>query len=84
MEFLWLQEERGQLQQTLMESQTQTMKFCNEVEKLRCETIQLRQQLNETQHRAMREKEILMHHLETIEADMLEREITFEQLQKEK
>ncbi|KAG1691854.1 Golgin subfamily A member 3 [Nymphon striatum] len=79
-----VQEERSQIQQNLMTTQAHVTTLSNDIEKLRCETIQLKQQLLETQQRAVREKEVLMHHLESIEADMLERERTFEGLQKDR
>lgn len=50
------------------------------VEKLRFENEQVRQQLLESQQRAMQDKEALARHLETIEADIMEREAAFEQV----
>lgn len=54
------------------------------IEKLKADNARIKQQLTETQQRAIHEKEMLARHLEAIEADMMEREATFVQIQRER
>ena len=54
------------------------------VERLRTDGVRSKQQLAATQRTMLQEKELLARHLEAIEADMLERDAAFTQLQREK
>ena len=54
------------------------------VARLRTESERLRRQLSEVQQRALRDKETLARHLETIQGDMLEREAAFMEVQRER
>lgn len=54
------------------------------VERLKLESARLRQQLRESQERALRDKEQLARHLETIQQDMMEREAAFQEIQRER
>ncbi|XP_038055548.1 golgin subfamily A member 3-like [Patiria miniata] len=78
------QETRNKLQKELTETQIQTKKQGAAVETLKAEKAQLQHQLSETQQQALKEKELIAKHLETIEADFLAREAAFQDLQKEK
>ncbi|XP_033627641.1 golgin subfamily A member 3-like isoform X1 [Asterias rubens] len=78
------QESRSKLQKELTETQTQAKKQGAAVETLKADKAQLQHQLSETQQQALKEKELIAKHLETIEADFLAREAAFEDLQKEK
>ncbi|XP_069701838.1 golgin subfamily A member 3-like isoform X2 [Periplaneta americana] len=62
------------VQQEFMASQTEVVSQSHQIDKLKGEIANLRQLVNETQHRAVREKETLMRKLKAIQADMLERE----------
>jgi hypothetical protein len=54
------------------------------VERLKMESTRLRQQLRDSQERALRDKEQLARHLETIQQDMMEREQAFQEIQRER
>jgi len=54
------------------------------VERLKLESGRLRQQLRESQERALRDKEQLARHLEAIQQDMMEREAAFQEIQRER
>ncbi|XP_022096311.1 golgin subfamily A member 3-like [Acanthaster planci] len=78
------QEMRGKLQKDLTETQNEAKKHGAAVETLKAEKAQLMHQLSETRQQALKEKELIAQHLETIEADFLAREAAFQDLQKEK
>lgn len=78
------QESRNKLHQELIALQSAHVSTSNSLEKIVTEKNQLRQELIQTQQRAVAEKEVLMKHLETIEADMKERESMFDDIQKDK
>ncbi|XP_074642188.1 uncharacterized protein LOC141899658 [Tubulanus polymorphus] len=77
------QELRNELQKELSNVQTVTMQQNGFIEKLKSDNSVMKNQLAETQQRALHEKELLVRHLETIETDMLEREASFRQIQNE-
>lgn len=54
------------------------------VERLKTESARLRQQLVETQQRAIKDKALLARHLEGIQSDMMEREAAFLEIQRER
>ncbi|XP_067935057.1 golgin subfamily A member 3-like [Watersipora subatra] len=78
------QELRSSLQTELTKLQNLVSIQADALERVKVESAQLRHQLSDTQHKALAEKQLLIRHLEAIEADMLEREAGFEQLEKEK
>ncbi|XP_014678619.1 PREDICTED: golgin subfamily A member 3-like, partial [Priapulus caudatus] len=78
------QEVRSKIQKELAQLQTSAVVQGSLVEKLRSENAQVRQQLLESQQRAMQDKESLARNLETIQADIMEREAAFEQVEREK
>ncbi|XP_035218356.1 putative leucine-rich repeat-containing protein DDB_G0290503 isoform X2 [Stegodyphus dumicola] len=78
------QENRNKLHQDLISAQSEQAVSSNNLEKIIAEKNQLRQELIHTQQRAVAEKEVLMKRLETIEADMKERESLFDEIQKDK
>ncbi|GFS58879.1 hypothetical protein TNIN_387911 [Trichonephila inaurata madagascariensis] len=87
----WFQEQlhsaqdgRNKLHQQLISTQSNQSIVSNSLEKIIAEKNQLKQELMHTQQRAVAEKEILMKQLETIEADMKERESLFDDIQKDK
>lgn len=87
----WYQEQlstahevRAKLQRQLTQLQAQTVSQGMIVERLKMESARLRQQLRESQERALREKEQLARHLETIQNDMMEREAAFQEIQRER
>ncbi|XP_033115981.1 golgin subfamily A member 3-like [Anneissia japonica] len=87
----WLQEQlkfaqeaRNKLQANFAEAQNQVVLQGASMETLKTENARIRQQLSETQQKALNEKEQIAKHLETIEADMLAREAAFMDLQREK
>ncbi|GFU69701.1 golgin subfamily A member 3 [Trichonephila clavipes] len=87
----WFQEQlhsaqdgRNKLHQQLISTQSNQSLVSNNLEKIIAEKNQLKQELMHTQQRAVAEKEILMKQLETIEADMKERESLFDDIQKDK
>ncbi|KAJ8312435.1 hypothetical protein KUTeg_009808 [Tegillarca granosa] len=78
------QEARSKLQHELTVVQAQAAAQGGVVERLKTQNTQLQQQLKETQHKAIREKEMLAKHLETIQIDMLDREAAFQEIQRER
>ncbi|KAK7088015.1 golgin subfamily A member 3-like [Littorina saxatilis] len=87
----WYQEQlstahqvRAKLQQQLTQIQAQTVSQGSIVERLKLESGRLRQQLRESQERALRDKEQLARHLEAIQQDMMEREAAFQEIQRER
>ncbi|GFS55701.1 golgin subfamily A member 3 [Nephila pilipes] len=78
------QESRNKLHQQLISIQSSQSILSNNLEKIMAERNQLKQELMHTQQRAVAEKEVLMKQLETIEADMKERESLFDDIQKDK
>ncbi|XP_076452821.1 uncharacterized protein LOC143288332 [Babylonia areolata] len=87
----WYQEQlstahevRAKLQSQLTQLQAQTVSQGSIVERLKLESGRLRQQLRESQERALREKEQLARHLEAIQHDMMEREAAFQEIQRER
>ncbi|KAF6021807.1 GOLGA3 [Bugula neritina] len=78
------QELRNNLQTELTKLQNLVSTQADTLERVKVENSQLKHQLGDTQHKALAEKELLIRHLEAIEADMLEREAGFEQMEKEK
>ncbi|CAL1274552.1 unnamed protein product [Larinioides sclopetarius] len=78
------QESRNKLHQQLISVQSNESFLSNNLEKVLAERNQLKQELILTQQRAVAEKEVLMKQLETIEADMKERESLFDDIQKDK
>jgi chromosome segregation ATPase len=64
------------VQQELITSQENIMSQSHQIERMKGEIVNLRQVVEKTQHKAVREKEALMRKLEVIQADMLEREAT--------
>ena len=78
------QETRSSLQSELTRLQNLVSSQADALERVKVENTQLRHQLADTQHRALADKQLLMRHLEAIEADMLEREAGFEELEQEK
>ncbi|KAI8749280.1 golgin subfamily A member 3 [Biomphalaria glabrata] len=87
----WYQEQlqlahdvRSKLQRELTILQGQTVSHGTIVERLKSESARLRQQLAETQQRALKDKELLARHLEAIQSDMTEREAAFLEIQRER
>ncbi|XP_055940681.1 golgin subfamily A member 3-like [Argiope bruennichi] len=78
------QDSRNKLHQQLISVQSNESLLSNNLEKILAERNQLKQELILTQQRAVAEKEVLMKQLETIEADMKERESLFDDIQKDK
>lgn len=78
------QEGRNKLHQQLISTQSNQSILSNNLEKIISEKNQLKQELMHTQQKAVAEKEVLMKQLETIEADMKERESLFDDIQKDK
>ena len=77
-------EVRSQLQRELTMLQAQTVSQTTIVERLKMENGRLRQQLNESQQKALKQKEVLAKHLEAIESDMMEREASYLEIQRER
>ncbi|GFN84801.1 golgin subfamily a member 3 [Plakobranchus ocellatus] len=87
----WYQEQlqaahdvRAKLQRELTLLQGQGISHGAVVERLKTESARLRQQLAESQQRALRDKEMLAKHLERIQGDMMEREAAFLEIQRER
>ncbi|RUS75873.1 hypothetical protein EGW08_016362 [Elysia chlorotica] len=87
----WYQEQlqaahdvRAKLQRELTLLQGQGISHGAIVERLKTESARLRQQLSESQQRALRDKEALAKHLERIQGDMMEREAAFLEIQRER
>ncbi|XP_055957589.1 golgin subfamily A member 3 [Patella vulgata] len=77
-------EVRCSLQKELTIIQAQSVSQCSIVERLKMDNTKLRQQLTESQQRALKEKELLAKHLEAIQTDMMDREAAFREMQGEK
>ncbi|XP_041350253.1 golgin subfamily A member 3-like [Gigantopelta aegis] len=77
-------EVRSQLQRELTMLQAQTVSQTTIVERLKMENGRLRQQLNESHQKALKQKEVLAKHLEAIESDMMEREASYLEIQRER
>ncbi|KAK6190668.1 hypothetical protein SNE40_002480 [Patella caerulea] len=77
-------EVRCSLQKELTIIQAQSVSQCSIVERLKMDNTKLRQQLSESQQRALKEKELLAKHLEAIQTDMMDREAAFREMQGEK
>ncbi|XP_071094089.1 golgin subfamily A member 3-like [Haliotis cracherodii] len=75
---------RSQLQKELTILQAQSVSQGTIVERLKTDNARLRVQLTDAQHRALKQKEMLAKHLETIESDMMEREAAFQEIQRER
>ncbi|XP_076039587.1 uncharacterized protein LOC143024610 isoform X2 [Oratosquilla oratoria] len=75
---------RATLQQEVMTAQSSLTMKSSQFETLQGEVASLKQQLEEGKERAFREKEALLHHLETIQADMVEREAVFNQVERDR
>ncbi|XP_015916504.1 golgin subfamily A member 3 isoform X2 [Parasteatoda tepidariorum] len=78
------QENRNKLHQQLIFTQNELSGLGSKLESALSEKSQLKLELSHLQQRAVAEKEILMKRLETIEADMKERESLFDEIQKDK
>lgn len=74
---------KGKLHQDIITLKAFSADCESSIEKLRFERDQARLQLSELKERGVREKEGLLRHLKTIEADVREREAVFQQFQKE-
>ncbi|KAL5016879.1 hypothetical protein ScPMuIL_006468 [Solemya velum] len=75
---------RTLLQQEMTNLQAKISAHAHIMEKIKTENTRLRQQLKEVQHKALKEKELLARQLETIEADMMDREAAFQEIQRER
>ncbi|XP_076369248.1 uncharacterized protein LOC143256226 isoform X2 [Tachypleus tridentatus] len=79
-----VQDNRNTIHQELIKVQAEVVSSNNLLEQKKLENKHLKQQLIESQQKAMREKEILMKHLENIEMDIVERESLFQEIQKDR
>ena len=75
---------RSELQRELATLQAQAVSQGSIIERLKTENIRIKQQLTEIQQKALKEKELLAKHLETIESDMMDREAAFQEIQRER
>ncbi|KAM9178949.1 golgin subfamily A member 3 isoform 2-T3 [Mergus octosetaceus] len=78
------QEARVRLQSEMANIQAGQMTQAGVLEHLKLENVALSQQLTETQHRSIKEKERIAAQLQNIEADMLDQEAAFMQIQEAK
>ncbi|KAG8597357.1 hypothetical protein GDO81_002261 [Engystomops pustulosus] len=78
------QEARVRLQSEMANIQVGQMSQAGVLEHLKIENVTLSHQLTETQHRTIKEKERIAAQLQTIEADMLDQEAAFHQIQEAK
>ena len=78
------QKARTDLQKEVTQVKSEMIAQGTIIERLKAEQSRVKQNLSETQQKALREKELLARHLETIESDMLEREAAFLQIQQER
>ncbi|KFU89599.1 Golgin subfamily A member 3, partial [Chaetura pelagica] len=78
------QEARVRLQSEMANIQAGQMTQAGMLEHLKLENVALSQQLTETQHRSIKEKERIAAQLQNIEADMLDQEAAFVQIQEAK
>ena len=79
-----LQESNSGLQNELTKMQGQSIAQSTLIEKLKADNIRMRQHQTDLQQKALLDKELLAKQLESIEADILQRESMFVELQKEK
>lgn len=77
-------EARSKLQHELTMLQGQAASQGSIIERLKTDNAKLRQQMKESQQKALKDKEMLAKHLETIELDMMEREAAFQDIQRER
>ncbi|XP_068099523.1 golgin subfamily A member 3 isoform X2 [Hyperolius riggenbachi] len=75
------QEARVRLQSEMANMQAGQMTQAGVLEHLKIENVTLSHQLTETQHRTIKEKERIASQLQNIEADMLDQEAAFKQIQ---
>ncbi|KAL4223294.1 spermatogenesis [Mactra antiquata] len=75
---------RSELQKELTVLQAQAVSQSSIIERLKSENGKLRQQFTDIQNKALKEKELLAKHLETIECDMMDREAAFQEIQRER
>nr|XP_006640221.2 PREDICTED: golgin subfamily A member 3 isoform X1 [Lepisosteus oculatus]XP_015221413.1 PREDICTED: golgin subfamily A member 3 isoform X1 [Lepisosteus oculatus]XP_015221414.1 PREDICTED: golgin subfamily A member 3 isoform X1 [Lepisosteus oculatus] len=75
------QEARVRLQSEMANMQAGQMTQIGVLEHLKLENVTLSQQLTETQHRSIKEKERIAVQLQNIEVDMLDQEAAFRQIQ---
>ncbi|KAM9330867.1 golgin subfamily A member 3 [Gastrophryne carolinensis] len=75
------QEARVRLQSDMANMQAGQMTQAGVLEHLKIENVTLSHQLTETQHRTIKEKERIATQLQNIEADMLDQEAAFQQIQ---
>lgn len=75
---------RSELQKELTVLQAQAVSQSSIIERLKSDNAKLRQQFTEIQNKALKEKELLAKHLETIESDMMDREAAFQEIQRER
>ena len=54
------------------------------IERLKADNLRIKQQVTDGQQRTLQEKALLARHLEAIEADMMEREAAFAQMQNQR
>ncbi|XP_063820770.1 golgin subfamily A member 3 isoform X1 [Pseudophryne corroboree] len=78
------QEARVRLQSEMANIQAGQMTQAGVLEHLKIENVTLSHQLTETQHRTIKEKERIATQLQSIEADMLDQEAAFQQIQEAK
>ncbi|KAM4808117.1 golgin subfamily A member 3 [Rhinophrynus dorsalis] len=78
------QEARVRLQSEMANIQVGQMTQAGVLEHLKIENVTLSHQLTETQHRSIKEKERIAAQLQNIEADMLDQEAAFHQIQEAK
>jgi chromosome segregation ATPase len=78
------QASKAKVQQELMANEASVVSYSHQIDKMKGEIASLHQMVENTQYRAVREKEALMRKLEVIQADMVEREATiFSQIRNE-
>ena len=75
---------RSELQREMTILQAQVVSQSSIIERLKTENTKIKQQLTEIQQKALKEKELLAKHLETIESDMMDREAAFQEIQRER
>ncbi|KAI1901070.1 hypothetical protein AGOR_G00056350 [Albula goreensis] len=78
------QEARVRLQSEMANMQAGQMTQIGVLEHLKLENVTLTHQLSETQHRSIKEKERIAVQLQSIEADMMDQEAAFQQIQEAK
>ncbi|XP_043924650.1 golgin subfamily A member 3 isoform X2 [Protopterus annectens] len=78
------QEARIRLQSEMANMQAGNVTQVGTLEHLKLENVALSQQLTETQHRSIKEKERIAAQLQSIEADMMDQDAAFHQIQEAK